>query len=37
MDQSGLTYTQLTGITHTLPDNTAKRFIIDCAFGGEGV
>ena len=35
--QSGLTYTQLSGITHTLPDNTAKRFIIDCAFGGEGV
>jgi hypothetical protein len=35
--QSGLTYTQLTGITHTLPDNTAKRFIIDCNFGGSGV
>ena len=35
--QSGLSYTQLTGITHTLPDNTAKRFIIDCNFGGSGV
>ena len=35
--QSGLSYTQLTGITHTLPDTTAKRFIIDCNFGGSGV